>query len=85
LLDIAKGKTLPIGKLSEVNKRILIAASKSMLSGVGQIPSVVESFQFAIHYRRSLTEEEICYLPGEWCALPAIDEGGLGELIERDT
>jgi hypothetical protein len=76
---------MPVDKISDANKRLLIAASKSLLTGVGRIPSAIEQFQVAIHYRRTLTDEELAGLPAAWCAIPPIDEGGLGLVLERDT
>jgi hypothetical protein len=80
-----KGKVQHIARLSEINKGYLIAAAKSLLSDVGQTPSAVEQYELAMHYRRSLTDEEIAALPQEWCAIPPVDEGGLGIVLERDT
>ncbi len=85
LLDVEKGKTLKVAQLSEVNKAILIATAKSMLRDVGRIPSAVEQFELAIHYRRSITDEELTGLPTEWCAIPPRDEGGLVTILEKDT
>ena len=85
VLDVERGKTLAIARLSEMNKRIVIATAKAMLRGVGQVPSAVEQFELAIHYRRSLTDEELAGLPNEWCAIPPRDEGGVGIVLERDT
>lgn len=85
LLDLEKGKTLEITKLSAVNKAILIATAKSMLTGVGQIPSEVAQGTLAIHYRRCLTEAEIADLPQSWCAIPAVDGAGLDVVLEQDT
>jgi hypothetical protein len=82
---VGQNRTLRVDELSESNKRLLITTSKSMLAGVGQIPSAVEAFQLAIHYRRSLTDAELAALPPEWCAIPPVDEGGLGTILERDT
>ena len=39
----------------------------------------------AMHYRRTLTPEEIAKLPQAWCALPAMDEPGDGILLEENT
>lgn len=85
LLDIEKGKTLKVAQLSDVNKAILIGIAKSMLRDVGQIPSSVEQMELAIHYRRSLTDEELAALPADWCAIPAVDGSGNGILLEKDT
>jgi hypothetical protein len=85
LLNVAKGKTLRVDNLSEMNKAILIETAKSLLCDVGQLPSTVEQFELAIHYRRSLTDVELSGLPAAWCAIAPVDEGGLGIVLERDT
>ncbi len=85
VLDVERGKTLHIARLSETNKRIVIATAKALLHGVGQVPSAVEQFELAIHYRRSLTDEELAGLPAAWCAIAPRDEGGVGIVLERDT
>ncbi len=85
VLNIEKGKTLPIASVSEVTKRIALTTAKLLLAGVGQTPSAVEQMELAIHYRRSLTDEEVAALPEEWCAIPARDERGMGILLEVDT
>jgi len=59
--------------------------AKSMLAGVGQIPSELAQGKLAIHYRRSLTEAEIAALPQSWCAIPAVDGAGLDIILEQDT
>jgi len=84
-LDQGKQKTIPVSRLSEMNREILKRVAKSVLSNVGQIPSAVEQFELAIHYRRSLSVEEVAQLTMDWCSIPAIDEGGNGMILERDT
>jgi hypothetical protein len=85
VLQIEKGKTLPIGRLSDVTKRIAINTAKLLLAGVGMTPSAVEQMDLAIHYRRSLTDEEVAALPASWYAIPPRDEAGMGIVLERDT
>jgi hypothetical protein len=84
-MDVVKGKTLRVAKLSEMNKMILIEMSKTLLHEVGQLPSTVEQWELAIHYRRSLTDLELAGLPAAWCAIAPVDEGGSGIVLERDT
>jgi len=84
-LDVEKGKTLKVAQLSDVNKALLVSAAKFMLREVGQVPSSVEQMELAIHYRRSLTDQEFAALPAEWCAIPAVDGGGQGIVLEQNT
>ena len=76
---------MPVARLSEMNKRIVIDTAKALLRDVGQVPSAVEQFELAIHYRRSLTDEELAGLPAAWCAIPPRDEGGIGIVLEVDA
>lgn len=80
-----KGRTLTTAELSESTKRVAIKAAKSLLTGVGQLPSSVEQMQLAIHYRRALTDEEYSQLPQSWCAIPAVHEAGHGLILEEGT
>jgi hypothetical protein len=59
--------------------------AKEELAGVGQIPSLLEQMDVAIHYRRCLTDEEMAMLTPEWCAIPAIDEAGYGKQLEVNS
>jgi hypothetical protein len=76
---------IPVVKLSDCNRAMLIDLAKELLAGVGQIPSAVEQFGLAIHYRRSLTVDEFNGLPKTWRDLPAIDSAGVGIVLEQDT
>jgi hypothetical protein len=80
-----KGKVLKVEDLSASNKRVLAKTAKGLLAGVGQTPSKLEQYPLGIHYRRSLTDEEIGKLPADWCAIPAVDLAGHGILLEQDT
>jgi hypothetical protein len=53
---------LPSRKLSAATKRIAIATAKVMLAGVGQGTPIVDQTEVAIHYQRSLTDEELAGL-----------------------
>ena len=63
----------------------MICQAKKLLEAVGQTPSVVEQGLLAIHYRKSLNDEEVGRLPLTWCEIPAIDDGGAMTVLERDT
>lgn len=41
--------------------------------------------EVAVHYRRALTDEEYALLTPEWCAIPAVHEGGHGKIIEIEA
>jgi hypothetical protein len=45
-----------------------------VLHGVGQEPTIVQPIRTVLHFRRSLTEEEMKMLTAEWLAIPARDE-----------
>lgn len=66
-------------------RAVAIDLCRQELAGVGEVPSLLEQLEVAIHYRRCLTEAEIATLTPEWCALPAIDEAGHGKELERNT
>jgi hypothetical protein len=76
---------VPIDKVSEPNKRVLIKTVKSLISDVGQLPSSVEQAEIAIHYRRALTNDEYSELPPSWCAIPPVHEAGRGVILEEGT
>ncbi len=80
-----KRRTLTVDQLSESTKRIVVMAAKDLLHGVGQLPSAVEQVEYAIHYRRALTEAEFAALPEAWCAIPAIHDAGRGLILEENT
>jgi hypothetical protein len=69
----------------KAERAIAAEVAKAELSGVGEIPSLLEQLSVAIHYRRVLTDAEIERLTPEWCAIPAIDEAGHGKLLEINT
>lgn len=71
--------------MSTGQRKCAIEYAKEMLNGVGVIPSSVQQNLLAFHYRKSLTQEEISLLPKDWCAIPPMDEGGNGKIIEVDT
>jgi hypothetical protein len=52
---------LPTRKLSSATKRIAITTAKLMLAGVGQ-GEEWDQTEVAIHYQRSLTDEELAGL-----------------------
>jgi hypothetical protein len=80
-----KRRTLTIVEVSESTKRVLITTAKLLLGGVGQLPSSVEQMQFAIHYRRALTDAEYSQLAPSWCSIPAVHEAGCGLILEEGT
>jgi hypothetical protein len=82
---MVKRETLPISKISESSKRIAIATAKTLLAGVGRLPSSVEQMHVGIHYRRALTEIEYGELSPEWCSIPAVHEAGRGLILEENT
>ncbi len=77
--------TLPMARVPESTQRIVIRAAKDLIAKVGRLPSSVERMELAIHYRRSLTDEEMALLSPQWCALVPHDRGGHGEILEIDT
>lgn len=82
---MAKRRTLTTEELSESTLRATIGCAKSLLVDVGQKPSSVERMEMAVHYRRALTDEEYALLTPEWCAIPAVHEGGHGKIIEVEA
>jgi hypothetical protein len=72
-------------KLNPATRAAVVRELKQTLGGVGMIPSAVQRGVTAFHYRRSLTDEELAGLAPEWCAIPPVDEGGDGEILEQDT
>lgn len=85
VLDLKRRKTLKSVEHDERTRRITIKAAKQMLYGVGQLPSLVEQFEYAIHYRRAITDLEWQGLPVTWCNIPAVHEAGGGVVLERDS
>jgi len=71
--------------LTNSRRRLVVEFAKAELVGVGQLPSRVEQFEVAFHYRRALTDEEIAGLPLKWCEIPAVDLAGHGKVIEENT
>lgn len=71
--------------LNASTKRIIIRTAKELLHGVGQLPSLVDQHQLAVHYRRAVTDAEWSALPQLWCAIAAVHEAGMGVILERDT
>ena len=80
-----RGATVPMEKISESSRRAMICQAKKLLESVGQMPSAVEQGLLAIHYRKSLSDEEVGRLPLTWCEIPPIDDGGGLIVLERDT
>lgn len=54
-----------------------------LLYDVGQGPTIEHIGESAVHFRRSLSEEEIALLPLGWMAIPAVDGFSLDGLIEE--
>lgn len=78
-------RTLGSDELTPAMLATAIATAKNLLAEVGEKPSAVEMFEFGIHYRRSLTEEEYSLLPAAWRAIPLVHQAGRGLLLEEDT
>lgn len=76
---------MTVEEVSPSTRRVMVRAAKELLAGVGQLPSAVEQFTLAIHYRRAITDEEWRGLPAAWCAIPAIHEAGRGLILEENT
>lgn len=53
---------LPTRRMSAATKRIAIATANELLAGVGHGTTTVDQTEEAIHYRRSLTDEELAGL-----------------------
>ena len=70
---------------SEATQRCLRKAAKTLLEGVGEIPSELMIGKTAIHYRRSLTVEEREQLSPGWRAIEPTDEAGEGIVLEVNT
>ncbi|MGH3430819.1 MAG: hypothetical protein ACRDQZ_25165 [Mycobacteriales bacterium] len=62
VVDSRKIHAFPLAKQSDSTIRLMISYAKALLGGVGQIPSALESFESDIHYRRSLTDEELAQI-----------------------
>jgi hypothetical protein len=84
-LDMKNRRTLSVAEVSESTKRVLIKTAKLLLGGVGQLPSLVEQMQLAIHYRRALTDAEYSQLSASWCSILALHEAGHGLILEEGT
>jgi hypothetical protein len=76
---------LTIEEISESTKRVAAQTAKTLLGGVGEIPSSLEQQVVALHYRRALTEAEHSALPQSWCAIPPVHEAGRGLILEENT
>lgn len=63
----------------------MIETAKLLLGGVGQLPSAVEQYTVAIHYRRAITDAEYARLPEAWCQLPAVHQAGRSRVLETNT
>lgn len=83
--DMAQRRTLTTRELSIDAITALGEVAKQLLSGVGSVPSAVELHSVAVHYRRSLTDEEYARLPEAWCAIQAVHEAGRGIVLEENT
>jgi hypothetical protein len=75
-------RTFRSSQLSSGQRKCAIEYAKSLLFGVGAMPSNVEQNELAFHYRKAVSPEEIARLPQAWCAIPAIDAGGTGKILE---
>jgi hypothetical protein len=82
---MVRQRTLLATEVSAVVRAVMINSAKALLDGVGQMPSSVELYHLAIHYRRALTTEEYSNLPPAWCAIPAVHEAGRGLILEENT
>ena len=82
-LDMRRQRTTPAAELAPATKRLIVRAAKALLSDVGQMPSMVEQFVLAIHYRRAVTDLEIALLPEWWCHVPAVHQAGRGLILEK--
>lgn len=54
-----------------------------LLDGIGQGPTIEHIGESAVHWRRSLSDEEIALLPPGWMAIPAVDAFSLEGLVEE--
>lgn len=84
-LDIVRQCTVPTAELNPTVVMSLARTAKQLIAGVGQIPSAVELFPVAVHYRRALTDAEYARLPAAWCAIPAVHQAGRGLVLEENT
>ncbi len=80
-----KGTAVRSHRLNHIQRKLVAEFSKSLLQGVGQLPSAVEQFEYAIHYRRAITDDEWKGLPEAWCAIPAVHQAGRGLVLEENT
>ena len=85
VLDMVQQRTLATAELDHGAVMSAARMAKLLLAGVGQLPSAVELFQVAIHYRRALTDAEYARLPAAWCAIPAVHQAGRGVVLEENT
>jgi hypothetical protein len=86
LLDMKHRKTRLFAQLTSGQRKLAIEFAKELLRGVGQFPSRVEHFsEYAVHYRRALTDAEVAGLPPGWMKLKAVDPAGTGIALEVDT
>ena len=79
-----KSAAIPLERWGDGVRREARRVLSSLLVGVGQGEPVEHSQKngSAVHWRRSLTDDEMCLLSAEWLALPARDEFSLDGLIE---
>lgn len=85
VLDLKRGRTALVQDLGDSTKRVIVRVAKQLLEGVGQLPSLVDQHQLAVHYRRAVTDAEWSLLPQQWCAIAAVHEAGVGVILEQDT
>ncbi len=85
VLNMKHRKTLRTAEHNDRQRRVAIRSAKTLLLGVGQMPSLVEQFEYAIHYRKAITDTEWQGLPQAWCNIPAVHEAGSGIVLERNT
>ena len=83
-LDLRHG-TLLVDEVNASTKRIMVRTAKKLLNDVGQLPTMVDQHQLAVHYRRAVTDEEWKALPQAWCDIPAVHQAGVGKVLEENT
>lgn len=71
--------------LSDTAKAIMSRVAKRLIRDVGQLPSRLELFEVAMHYRRTITDAELAMIPAFWMRLPAVHEAGRGIVLEENT
>lgn len=82
---MGRTRSLFVDEVSDSTRRLLVCTAKRLIADVGQLPSAVEQFDLAMHYRRALTDEEYARLSPAWRAIPAVHEAGRGLILEANT